>query len=131
MKLGDRLDGHIVLGHVDCVGRVKGFERAGESAVLAVSAPGVSWGLMPKGSVAIDGVSLTVIDSSDDLFTAGLIPTTMRDTTIGLLAEGGEVNVEIDVIARYVAGLLRSGSNGSGHAGGGLTWEKLSEYGWT
>jgi len=137
MPAGGRLDGHIVLGHVDEVGAVARIETFGRTRKLWVSmSEGISWGVAPKGSVALDGVSLTVIDSLDFEFSVGLIPATIDEaaTTIGLLSTGDVVNIEIDVIARYVARLCgRQEMRGSAQTRvkGPLTWEKLAEYGWT
>ncbi|MDR1885275.1 MAG: riboflavin synthase, partial [Synergistaceae bacterium] len=95
--------------------------------------PELSWGIAPKGSISLDGVSLTVIDAPgerDDGFSVGLIPTTLRETTLGDLAVGHQVNIEIDVLARYAARLLRVDTGGSGPGGSSLSWEDLREYGW-
>ena len=125
LKLGDRLDGHLVLGHVDEVGEVIRVESDGETRKLWVAASEkISWGIAPKGSVAVDGVSLTVIDSEREGFSIGLIPTTLRETTLGSLTRGDGVNIEIDVIARYVARLCDREPKD------GITWEKLAQYGW-
>jgi riboflavin synthase len=128
LKSGGRLDGHIVLGHVDEVGTVVGVESDGRSKKIWVSASeDISWGIAAKGSIAIDGVSLTVIDSNEGRFSIGLIPTTLRDTTLGFLEIGKRVNIEIDVMARYAARLI---GRAAGARPKGLTWEKLAEYGW-
>jgi riboflavin synthase len=129
LKTGGRLDGHIVLGHVDEVGEVLDVETAGESKIVHIAASEkISWGTAPKGSVAIDGVSLTIIDSARGSFSVGLIPTTLGRTTLNFLERGHSVNIEIDVIARYVARLL--GKDAAPAAQNELTWEKLAEYGW-
>jgi riboflavin synthase len=141
LRAGGRLGGHIVLGHVDEAGRVKKIEKAGSARKLWIAvSEGISWGIAAKGSVTLDGVSLTVIDSQGGIFSVGLIPATLRETTMGFLKEGDQVNVEIDVIARYMAKLLgyrglsvlpeeldNAGSAGEKK----LTWEKLGKYGWT
>ena len=125
LKLGGRLDGHFVLGHVDEVGEIIRVESSGETRKVWVSAPDkICWGIAPKGSIAIDGVSLTVIDCETDGFSIGLIPATLRETTLGNLARGDSVNIEIDVIARYIARLCGRETKS------GLTWEKLAQYGW-
>jgi riboflavin synthase len=129
VKTGGRLDGHMVLGHVDEVGEILDVKSAGDSRIIRVSASGkISWGTAPKGSVAIDGVSLTVIDAERGSFSIGLIPTTLNCTTLGSAERGHRVNVEIDVIARYVARLL--GKDAAPAARDELTWEKLAEFGW-
>ena len=134
LRVGDRLDGHMVLGHVDCVGRVSGIANDGNTRKFWITVPGdISWGIAPKGSITIDGVSLTVIDAPgkfDENFSVGLIPTTLRDTTMGDLAEGHSVNIEIDVLARYAARLLGIEAGTARSDESHLTWEKLQEYGW-
>jgi riboflavin synthase len=106
MRLGDRLDGHLVQGHVDAVGMVRACRPEGESAALEVAAPG---GLLryvvEKGSIAVDGVSLTVAARLADAFTVALIPHTMAVTTLGPQAVGRAVNLEVDVVAKYVESL--------------------------
>jgi len=94
LKVGDRIGGHVVQGHVDGTGRVL---RAG--ATLRIATP-LAAQLVPKGSVAIDGVSLTVVEAGDDFLTVALIPTTRRLTTLGRLKRGGWVNVEVDVLLK-------------------------------
>lgn len=131
LRLGDRLDGHMVSGHVDGVGSVVRVELSGETRKLWISTPeGLAWGIAPKGSVALDGVSLTVIDSPEREFSVGLIPTTLKETTVSLLKVGDRVNIEIDIVARYVARLESFGSRGVSSEES-ITWNKLSEYGWT
>jgi riboflavin synthase len=111
------------------VGEVLDVETAGGSKIVRVSASEkISWGTAPKGSVAIDGVSLTIVDSRRGSFSIGLIPATLGRTTLDFLERGHSVNIEIDVIARYVARLL--GKDAASAAQSELTWEKLAEYGW-
>ena len=107
MKLGDELGGHIVTGHVDGVGTIASITPEGDSLRVAIRMPAdLAPYLAPKGSVTIDGVSLTVNDVADDAagtrFTVNLIPHTQSVTTLGNLAEGQSVNIEIDVLARYL-----------------------------
>jgi riboflavin synthase len=129
LKAGGRLDGHIVLAHVDGTSRVLRVETSGKSRKIWIeSSNDLSWGISPKGSVAVDGVSLTVIDSVGKEFSVGLIPTTLRETTMGLIEAGSIVNIEIDVMARYVARLFEISAANAPRQG--ITWEKLSEYGW-
>lgn len=102
-----RLGGHLVQGHVDGVGRVV-RRTPGESwddVVVAVPADLTRY-VVPKGSIALDGVSLTVVGVTDDELTVSLIPETLRRTTFGRKAVGDHVNVEVDVIAKYVERLL-------------------------
>lgn len=111
LRAHDRLGGHIVSGHVDGVGRVTRFERVGESWELRVLAPpALGKYLAYKGSIAVNGVSLTV-NRVQDLpdgceFSINLIPHTVQNTTLGDLAAGGGVNLEIDTVARYVERML-------------------------
>ena len=108
MKLGDELGGHIVTGHVDGVGSVVGVCAEGDSKKIGFSVPAaLAPFLAPKGSVTIDGVSLTVnevVDQDDGTthFAINLIPHTQAVTTLGALAPGQQVNIEIDVLARYL-----------------------------
>ncbi|MDR1471501.1 MAG: riboflavin synthase [Synergistaceae bacterium] len=133
VKVGGRLDGHMVLGHVDEVGSVTRIEDGGGSKKIWISASErISWGIAAKGSIAIDGVSLTVIDSSGEEFSVGVIPATMSATTIGALTPRCRVNIEIDAMARYAARLLRIRTEKNELGGAdALTWEKLREYGWS
>jgi len=108
LRLGDELGGHIVTGHVDAVGEVVGSEEVGGSTKLTIRAPkDIAPFIAPKGSITVDGVSLTVNevrDRDDGVcdFTLNIIPHTGEVTTLGALAEGDGVNLEIDVLARYL-----------------------------
>lgn len=108
LKLGDELGGHIVTGHVDCVGELVGKREEGDSIRLTIRAPAdYAPFIAPKGSITVDGVSLTV-NAVDDLsdgsctFALNIIPHTGEVTTLGALAENDRVNLEIDVLARYL-----------------------------
>lgn len=102
LAAGARLDGHIVQGHVDGTGVVESLSRKGGEATLAVRVPpSLEDQIVPKGSIAVDGVSLTVVDVKDGRFTVALIPTTLRRTTLGKLRKGDRVNLETDVLAKY------------------------------
>jgi len=104
LRLGDPLGGHWVQGHVDGVGEVVGCAGSGEHRVVTVAAPaGLGRFLVEKGSVAVDGVSLTVASCDGDRFTVALIPHTLEVTTLGGLAAGDRVNLEVDILAKYVA----------------------------
>lgn len=103
MALGDRLGGHLVQGHVDTVGALVSIASEGEFAVYRWSYPAEFGGLVVnKGSIAVDGVSLTVVDPDVSSFGAALIPETLRRTTLGGARIGDPVNLEFDVIAKYV-----------------------------
>ena len=108
LKVGDELGGHIVTGHVDCVGELVGKREDGDSVRLTIRAPAdYAPFIAPKGSITVDGVSLTV-NAVDDLsdgsctFALNIIPHTGEVTTLGALAENDRVNLEIDVLARYL-----------------------------
>lgn len=126
LRFGDPLGGHWVQGHVDGVGEVVGRTDAGEHRVLTIAVPaGLGRYLVEKGSVAVDGVSLTVASCDGDRFTVALIPHTLEVTTLGGLAAGDRVNLEVDVLAKYVArqvaellGGAASGSPGRPEASG-------------
>lgn len=107
LRAGERLGGHIVAGHVDGIGRVSHFAAVGESWELRIAVPGaLSRYLAAKGSITVNGVSLTLNSLRDDVdsteVSINLIPHTLRHTTLGGLAAGAAVNLEIDLIARYV-----------------------------
>lgn len=103
LRYSDRLGGHLVSGHVDGVGQVVRFEAIGDCWLLAVRAPHLlSRFIAVKGSIAVDGVSLTVNEVERDTFSVNLIPHTLEVTTLRHLGIGSRVNLEIDLIARYV-----------------------------
>lgn len=103
LRLQDRLGGHLVSGHVDGVGEVTQFTDLGECWLLAVRAPhAISKYIAKKGSICIDGVSLTVNSIEQDVFTINIIPHTLENTTLKHLCAGSLVNIEVDQIARYV-----------------------------
>ena len=107
LRLGDRIDGHLVSGHVDGVGTVVAFEELGGSAKLTIEAPGtLARYVARKGSIAIDGVSLTVNAVDGHCFEINVIPHTRAVTTLGKLAAGARVNLEVDMMARYAERLL-------------------------
>jgi riboflavin synthase len=107
LRADGRFDGHIVQGHVDGVCRVRRVDHLGDSAELSLELPGeLSRYLVEKGSVAVDGVSLTVASLGDDGFAVALIPYTLEHTTLGGAAPGDLVNVEVDVVAKYVERLM-------------------------
>jgi riboflavin synthase len=107
MAVGDRLGGHIVQGHVDAVGEVLGISQFGYARILRVRVPEeLSKYIVEKGSIAIDGVSLTISKVEDDWFEVSLIPETARATTLGILHMEQVVNLEVDVLAKHVERLL-------------------------
>jgi riboflavin synthase len=103
-----RLGGHLVQGHVDGVGRVAGLEDSGAGAEMEIELAGdLARYVVEKGSIAVDGVSLTVTGSRDGRFGVALVPHTLAVTTLGTARVGDPVNLEVDVMAKYVEGLLR------------------------
>lgn len=107
MRLSGRLDGHLVSGHVDGVGEVAKFQQAGESYLLAIKAPDpLLKYITRKGSITVNGVSLTVNRLAGDEFEVNLIPHTLAVTTLADLKAGVKVNLEVDMLARYVERLM-------------------------
>jgi riboflavin synthase len=107
MRADGRFDGHIVQGHVDAVGRVRELRRTGPAAELVVEAPAaVERYLVPKGSITVDGISLTVAELREGVFTVAVIPYTLEMTNLRDARAGDLVNLEADVIAKYVERLL-------------------------
>ena len=133
VTVASRLGGHIVQGHVDGVGTIVSVEPGDAWTDVRVSLPTeLARYLVPKGSICVDGVSLTVVSVADAApgraasdsaagaasFTVSLIPTTLARTTLGIKQPGSLVNLEVDVIAKYVERLLRPGGAGTNHIGG-------------
>jgi len=107
LRMGDKLGGHLVTGHVDGIGEVLAFAAAGESMLLRLRAPqALARYVARKGSICVDGVSLTVNRVAGDTFDINLVPHTLQATTLSRLAPGARVNLEIDLIARYVERVL-------------------------
>jgi riboflavin synthase len=110
LRLSDRLGGHIVQGHVDGMGRLNARRPDGEWEIFWFGCPAeLAAQMVSKGSVAVDGVSLTVVDVTADSFSVALIPHTLKSTTLGSKSAGGSVNLETDVLAKYVWKCLRGG----------------------
>lgn len=104
LQLQTRLGGHLVSGHIDGVGNIRRISPWGIAQVYEISAPPTLLSYMlPKGSIAIDGISLTIIDVESDYFTVSLIPHTFEQTTLGFKGIGASVNLETDLIGKYVA----------------------------
>jgi riboflavin synthase len=102
LRVGDRLDGHFVQGHVDATGRVESLDEREHSRVVRIVAPPeVLRYVVEKGSIAVDGVSLTVVGVDDRGFSVSLIPETLERTTLGTVREGDPVNLEADMLAKY------------------------------
>ncbi len=126
LRMGDRLDGHFVQGHVDAIGRLDSIDRAGAEWKLwvALAAEPLTY-IAAKGSVAIDGISLTVVDVESERFSVAIIPTTLRETNLSRRAPGDQLNIETDYLARLVIGRLMAPRA----TGGGLTLDKLRDAG--
>jgi len=123
LRLSDRLGGHLVLGHIDGVGLIKQVVKKGEFWEMEISAPReVERYLIEKGSIAVDGISLTVNQVSGANFKVMLIPETLKRTTLGEKGVGEEVNLEADIIGKYVEQFLKKQN--------GLSLEKLKEEGY-
>ncbi|MFD3525456.1 riboflavin synthase [Streptomyces sp. NPDC058653] len=115
MAVGDRLGGHIVQGHVDGTGTIVDRKTSEHWVIVKISLPaGLTRYVVEKGSITVDGVSLTVVDAGPDYFTVSLIPTTLALTTLGIKEPGDPVNLEVDVIAKYVERLMTSGAHEAG-----------------
>lgn len=115
LRLGDELGGHIVTGHVDAVADVVDCQPEGDSTRIGISAPkALAPMIAPKGSITLDGVSLTVNEvrdsGGDTHFTVNIIPHTAQHTTLGALRQGRQLNVEVDVLARYIDRMLAARS---------------------
>jgi riboflavin synthase len=109
LRVGDRLGGHIVLGHVDGVGRLDAITPEDEWVLYRFRAPKPIWPyLVEKGSIAVDGVSLTVFRCQDGRFTAALIPHTLKQTTLAERVPGDRVNLEADVLLKHIEALLHA-----------------------
>lgn len=123
LRIGDTIDGHLVYGHIDGVGEVITLASAGRSLALTVRLPTtLARYVAVKGSVAVDGVSLTVNTVASDRFTVNIIPHTSEITVISGYAAGTPVNIEVDMIARYLERLLAAGDSG-------VTLATLKTYG--
>ena len=103
LRAGDRLGGHMVLGHVDGLGIIREIRKAGTETVFRIEAsPEIMQFVVEKGSIAVDGISLTVADLGPGWFTVAVIPHTLASTTLGDAFVGGSVNLETDIIGKYV-----------------------------
>lgn len=107
LMLKDRLEGHLVLGHIDGVGEIIEVKKASKGMKLWIKAARTKMKhIVPKGSVTIDGISLTVVDVRKDKFSVALVPHTLHKTTIAIKSKGDRVNIEYDILSKYVDSLL-------------------------
>lgn len=142
LRVGDRLDGHIVTGHVDGVAAVRGLRKGNEGFLLDVELSSEMLQLLvPKGSIAIDGTSLTIADFEGAICTVSLIPETLKATNLGDLRPGDDVHIEMDILGKYVRRLLGAmvpgefGRKGLPAAGdndtpSGLSMDSFRKAGW-
>lgn len=131
MGAGGRFGGHMVNGHVDGVGTVRGTRRDANAVVVEVAAgDDITRYMVPRGSVAVDGVSLTIIDVSHGRFAVSVIPHTFEETTLGGARAGTHVNLEVDIIAKYVEAFLSRGRAPGSETGKGIE-EALNRGGFT
>jgi riboflavin synthase len=125
LRLGDRMGGHIVTGHIDCIGKLSRSSEASGNRILEFTIPAENARyLVTKGSVAINGISLTVNTVSSNGFSVNIIPLTQDATTLSGLKVGDAVNIETDIIGKYVERLVQPWSTG-----GGLSMKTLAENG--
>jgi len=128
LVLGDRLGGHMVTGHIDGMGKIRERKADGDSIWLTVEAPpDVMRYLVFKGSIAVDGISLTVATCDEDLFSIAIIPHTSEHTTLTAKRDGAVVNLEADLIGKYVEKLLLPHAQARA---GGVSMDKLKEHGY-
>ncbi|XOB62082.1 riboflavin synthase [Campylobacterota bacterium DY0563] len=121
MMMGDRFEGHIVQGHVDCLGTIKTIKNNGNSTDFIISLPKeYSKYIIPKGSITIDGVSLTVNEVLEDSFRLTIIPHTIKNTLFETYKVGSKVNLETDMFARYIYNMFQNKSSDKD-----LTWDKV------
>jgi riboflavin synthase len=133
MRLSDRIDGHLVLGHVDGIGVFKERKKVGNAVIAAIGVPeALSRYMIHKGSIAIDGISLTINSCESKRITVSVIPYTAAKTTIGMKQNGDPVNIETDMIGKYVERFTQAGSvHGSKktNASPGIDMEYLAKSG--
>ncbi|MEA2062395.1 MAG: riboflavin synthase [Gemmatimonadota bacterium] len=127
LAVGGRLHGHLVQGHVDTVSRIIELKKGPESVLMSVALPAeLKKNIVPRGSVAIEGVSLTVARLEPAAFTCSLVGFTLDHTSLGTVTVGAEVNIETDIIGKYVIAALEA----TGAGGGGISAENLRNWGY-
>jgi len=127
VRLSDRLGGHLVSGHVDTTGVVDNLERMESSLLVSISfPPEFARYCIPVGSITVDGVSLTIAALKESQVIVSLIPHTLEKTTLGSLSIASKVNLEFDLVGKYIESL----TSGRGQREGSVTWEKLQDWGY-
>jgi riboflavin synthase len=107
LRINDRIEGHIVLGHVDGVGKIEEIEKIpSETKIWIRVNKQIASLLVPKGSIAVDGISFTIVDVNNEVFSVALVPHTLAVTTFKAIRKGDKVNIEVDILSKYVAKLL-------------------------
>jgi riboflavin synthase len=107
LRINARIEGHIVLGHVDGVGKIEDIQKIPSETKIWISVNKQTAGLLvPKGSIAVDGISFTIVDVSNEVFSVALVPHTLAVTTFKSKKKGDKVNIEVDILSKYVAKLL-------------------------
>jgi riboflavin synthase len=107
LRINDRIEGHIVLGHVDGVGKIEEIEKIpSETKIWIRVNRQIASLLVPKGSIAVDGISFTIVDVNNEVFSVALVPHTLAVTTFKAIRKGDKVNIEVDILSKYVAKLL-------------------------
>ncbi len=128
LRLSDRLGGHLVAGHVDGVGIVEEIVPQASSQLIRVAYPReFARYLVPVGSIAVDGISLTIARMEGAVFAVSIIPHTLEHTTLGIARQGTRVNLEFDMVGKYIERIVLEGR--SGETGEGITLEKLARWG--
>ncbi len=131
MQLGGRLGGHLVTGHVDGLGHVREIRKQAGDWRFHFEVPGeLAWGLVHKGSICVDGISLTVVEPRGPMFSVAIVQFTLDHTVLGDLSVGDPVNIEVDVMGRWVAHLHRAYANGTPPDSAGLDEDRLRALGW-
>ena len=130
LRLADRLGGHIVSGHIDGTGTITGLKKEDNAVLITITAPEqIMKYIVPKGSVALDGTSLTITELTTDTFTVSLIPLTRGFTILGFKSIGDRVNIECDIIGKYVEKMIRGKTIEAETAEKDLSTEFLREHG--
>jgi riboflavin synthase len=132
LRLSDRLDGHLLSGHIDGMGRLSDRKQRSNAIIIAFRVPtSLARYMIPKGSVAVDGVSLTINACTADGFEVSIIPHTAKLTTVGMKSVGDAVNIETDMIGKYVERFVNAGRppEGGRRADGGVDMALLGKYG--